>query len=908
MAPGRTQASLAQAQAQARAFARIDRRLALSFGLLVLGLMAVVLLVGGWYLRGVMERENERLAHITTQVVAQAVSRVSFAGKYQAQLLLDEVKQGQPDLAYLRLLDAQGHVIAHSGDLAQDAAVTTAAAAYIAPLLEGRTTLLTRRLQRAGGVDILEFSAAYRGGYDYGVLGVLQIGVWDTAHVQALRSGVAYMAALLAVLLTLGMLVIWWLSRRFGAPVRGLATDMARERERLQSTLQAIEAGTWEWDVKSGAVRLDERWAGILGYSLSELQPISSETYGRFCHPEDLQRSREQIAELFAGRQAAYACEARMRHKNGHWVWVLDSGAIVERDAEGKPLRVMGARQDISRRKLTEEAFRQESARFLTLARVSNTGVWEWDQRHDHLWCSDEYFTMLGWNPQDFRHGDVPNLEHAWGALLHPDDRQAAEQRFADYLAAGGQGMYESEFRLRDAHGGWVWIWSRGSALRDAAGRPTGKVVGTHINISSIKEAQARLRESRRQLQHISDSLPDSMIYQLDCGLDGDLRRMAFISEGVQRLHGLSVEQVLADPQPLFEQTLEPDRAALIAYERECIAAMKVFRMEFRARLPDGRERWFWIVSSPRRRDDGHILFDGVEIDITERKQREEEIRRLNAELEQRVQERTAELRATLVHLQQTQAELLQSEKLAALGALVAGVAHELNTPIGNAVTVASTLVNTHRAFRERTERGLTRSALAAYLDDVQEGGQIIERNLQRAAELIGSFKQLAVDQTSAQRRPFELHELVQEIALAMRPTLRKTPITLHADIAAGWAFDSYPGPLGQVLMNLIGNALTHAFEGRSEGSIVLAAEPAEPGWLRLIVSDDGCGIAPELQKKVFDPFFTTRLGQGGSGLGLHIVYTLVGGVLGGRIELQSEPGRGSRFVLHLPLKAPLRS
>ena len=682
--------------------------------------------------------------------------------------------------------------------------------------------------------------------------------------------------------------------------------QLRQTRQRLQHVLHALEAGFWEWDVATDAVVLDERWAQIVGHQLSDFADLKGHAFIYLCHPEDHAESVRRTYDCLEGRTDHYACEMRMRHKDGHWVWVLDSGSVTERDAQGRPLKMIGARQDISARKEAQTELHRESERFIALAQVSNTGVWEWDQQRQYLWCSKEYFSMLGRDPQDYSTDGSPNLENTWLRLLHPDDLEAAKTRFARYLQAGAPGMYQSEFRMQHADGSWVWIWSRGSALRDAAGRASHIVMGTHINISALKEAQQRLYESRQQLQRISNNLPDAMVYQLDCGMDGSSRRMTYVSTGVERLHGLSVAQVLDDARLLYDQVQEPDRQRLQAREQACIAELREFRVEFRLRLPDGRQRWRLMVSSPHRGPDGHVRFDGIEIDITERKDQEQLIQQLNSELEQRVQERTAELSAALQELQQAQQELLQREKLAALGALVAGVAHELNTPIGNAVTVASTLGQTHKNFIALTQTGLTRSALAQYQQDMSEGGQIIERNLERAAQLIGSFKQLAVDQTSSQRRRFALRELCQEVALAMRPALRKTPITLEQQIAPELVLDSYPGPLGQVLMNLINNALLHAFAGRAEGRITLSAQPTEPGWLQLCVADDGMGIAPDNQKKVFDPFFTTKLGQGGSGLGLHICYTLVTGLLGGSITLESQPGQGSCLTLHLPLQAPL--
>lgn len=276
-----------------------------------------------------------------------------------------------------------------------------------------------------------------------------------------------------------------------------------------------------------------------------------------------------------------------------------------------------------------------------------------------------------------------------------------------------------------------------------------------------------------------------------------------------------------------------------------------------------------------------------------------------NVGLEQRVAERTQDLQQTLSQLEQTRASLVQSEKLAALGDLVAGIAHELNTPIGNAVLLASTLSDQERAFREKMVTGLSRSALQGFIDAVRDSSNILLRSLQRAAELISSFKQVAVDQASYQRRPFTLEEIMREIVLTLQPRLRHSIARLEVCVTPEVRFDSFPGPLGQVLINLIQNAQLHAFEGRTTGQIRIESQITTADFVVIRVSDDGNGIPADILGRIFDPFFTTRLGQGGSGLGLHIVYNLVTGLLGGAISVQSIPGQGSVFELTLPLIAP---
>lgn len=299
--------------------------------------------------------------------------------------------------------------------------------------------------------------------------------------------------------------------------------------------------------------------------------------------------------------------------------------------------------------------------------------------------------------------------------------------------------------------------------------------------------------------------------------------------------------------------------------------------------------------------------------DVTEMRRIESEIRELNATLEQRVVERTEELQqaneelaCTLETLNKAQEELVRSEKLAALGSLVAGIAHELNTPIGNSLMVASTLVDQTRALNANyTRNELKRSALERYIGDAGTAGDILMRNLRRAADMVNGFKQVAVDQTSSQRRRFSVAEVVSEIMLTLWPTVKMTSIIVKQDIPNELTMDSYPGPFGQVIANLVNNALLHAFEGRQSGTVLLQAKADSEAWLELAVADDGVGIPRANLNRVFDPFFTTRLGAGGSGLGLNIVHNIVTGVLGGRVRIQSEPGQGTVFILSLPLEAP---
>jgi len=285
-----------------------------------------------------------------------------------------------------------------------------------------------------------------------------------------------------------------------------------------------------------------------------------------------------------------------------------------------------------------------------------------------------------------------------------------------------------------------------------------------------------------------------------------------------------------------------------------------------------------------------------------------------SALLEERVAERTEalskandELRGAMTALKNTQSGLIEAEKLASLGSLVAGVAHELNTPLGNAMTVVTTLEDQLAEMERRVATNtLRRSDLDHHLAEAREGQDILHRNVTKAADLVRGLKQLAVDQTTDMRRQFSLAEVVNEVLIMVRPRFNHTPYHIATDLTEV-SMDSYPGPLGQVLTNLVLNALTHAFAGRASGCVTISTRLRDDGQVLLVLRDDGVGIAPEVRRRLFEPFFTTKMGKGGSGLGLHITRNIVMGLLGGTIEVTSEPGQGAEFRVTIPRTAPER-
>lgn len=259
-----------------------------------------------------------------------------------------------------------------------------------------------------------------------------------------------------------------------------------------------------------------------------------------------------------------------------------------------------------------------------------------------------------------------------------------------------------------------------------------------------------------------------------------------------------------------------------------------------------------------------------------------------------------------LIELSETQKNLIDSERLAALGGLVAGVAHEVNNPIGISLTVASSLARRADQFEGelKSDVPLRRSQLEEFVTASRDAARQLVANLLRAAELIQSFKQVAVDRSHAERRQFNLDEATGQIIASLRPVLKKAPITVAVDVPAGLTVDGYPGSYGQILTNLFLNAANHAFPAGQAGTIAITAKPQGEDDIEIVFADNGTGMTPDVQRQAFDPFFTTRRNDGGTGLGLHIVHNLVTQQLSGRMMLESGPGQGTTFRIIMPRAA----
>lgn len=315
------------------------------------------------------------------------------------------------------------------------------------------------------------------------------------------------------------------------------------------------------------------------------------------------------------------------------------------------------------------------------------------------------------------------------------------------------------------------------------------------------------------------------------------------------------------------------------------------FEYEYRMRQKNGS--WMWVNSRAhvveRDADGMPIKVAGINLEVTRQKEAELRIHALNASLEAQMQD-----------------ALARSEARATLGTLIASVSHEMATPMGNSMMTASTLHAQASQFEQQLETGaLRKSELTQFVSQIRDGNALLLRNLERAVSLLKNFRQVAADQASEQRRTFDLHQSVQEIVATLKPSLKHEKHQVVVDIPDGIRMTSYPGPVGQVLINLINNAYLHAFEGMEHGGEFRITASSTDTHVTLVCSDNGRGITPETLEKMFQPFFSTRIGRGGTGLGMTIVDNLVKTTLGGQLQVNSSPGKGTTVTITLPLQAP---
>ncbi len=424
----------------------------------------------------------------------------------------------------------------------------------------------------------------------------------------------------------------------------------------------------------------------------------------------------------------------------------------------------------------------------------------------------------------------------------------------------------------------------------------------------NLATASQALIESEKKYRLLAENVSDNIwIF--------DLEQMKFTyqSPSILQIRGYTPEEAM---QQSLEDILPPDslRIAMENLEEEiALEALgtadpaRTRSMEIENRRKDGSVIWTEAIMRFLRDDQGRaVSILGATRDITTRKKAEEEIRKLNVELEQRVVERTAELQKSLETLRNTQEQLVQTEKMAALGGLVAGVAHEINTPLGIGLMASSLLEEKTKSGNQAFAQGkLTRTDLDNYFKIAAESSRLIYNNLQKAADLVSSFKQVVSEQTGEQCRWIILKDYIDELLIGLQPKVQGSGHAIRIHCPDDLKLYGDPGYLYKIFTNLILNSILHGFENVQKGEIEIDIWK-EAEWIVIVYKDNGKGMDSETLQKMCDPFFTTKRARGGTGLGMHILYNLVSQALGGTMECTSKVNEGVVFLIRIPV-APNR-
>ena len=625
-------------------------------------------------------------------------------------------------------------------------------------------------------------------------------------------------------------------------------TELKNAEQRLSAIIDAAELGTWEWTLSTGENLINARWAEIVGYALEELSPLTIEVWRNLVHPDDLLAAEHLLKGILSGTGGQFEYELRMRHKEGHWVWVISRGRVIQRAADGTPEVMAGVHIDISALKRAEQ-------RLGDIIDASSAGTWELDLESGVKHVNERWAKMLGYTRSEL--AGQPNF--GFRTLIHPDDLETLEQQHSQVLARGADG-FANEIRMRHSEGHWVWVLSRGRVVaRDDAGKPL-RVAGIHLDISERKQLESDLTTERDYLAGLMDTSASGIVAMDEDG------KIIFANREAERILGMAATELTGMRYDAASwQIAALDGSALpkedLPFARAYIGGQTVRDIRFAIVRPDGVRRILSVNAAPinSAQQKGRVV---VSInDITEQVEAENE------------------LRAAV-----TRAEAANQAK----SRFLANMSHEIRTPLNGILGMSQILADE-----------LTDPQHLQMLDIVQESGELLLTVLNDVLDM----SKIEAGKLALESVPFLPSDLVQRIDMMHRPFASDKGLKLDIHISAGAEQPRLgdPSRLSQILHNLVGNAIKFT----ETGHVTLRLDTAQCGAFQIIVQDSGIGMTPEQQARIFEDFeqadgtMTRRFG--GTGLGMSIVRKLVH-LMQGEITLDSTVGKGTEVCITLPL------
>lgn len=603
-------------------------------------------------------------------------------------------------------------------------------------------------------------------------------------------------------------------------------------------------------------------------------------------HPDD--REILQVIQLKArARDTGFERQVRIFREDGVIAHLLVAGEF-DYSETGRLERTFGTIADVSSRVAAEESRRDTEALMGDVFENADCGIVVRDLEDCFIRVNTRAAVQLGLRVDDMLGHTV---EEVIARCDRMEDAELLSGAASSVIALQGAVSYDYSHRARDAASATEFrvvnfpVTGSDGTVRAVASmryditdfvnaQDALKKLNEGLE-STVRARTLELRQSEERFRNIASASAD-WLWELDADLNFIWCSESFFEATGRKQEdhiGKSITELVTDQERFVDQ-----RDAWSRFLGKLEAKEQVRGIEIERHHPTGN-RIVRINAMPVWSDDVFIGFHGSTADISE--------------------------------LKQTQAQLIETDRLASLGGLVAGISHEINTPVGVSFTVVTKLMATLADLKNAFSKGkISQASFSRFLSEMDEGLDIIHRGMERTTELITHFKQVAVDQTSLKRREFELSEIVNDIVTTMTATIGRRAVKIETQVTEGIRLDSYPGPLGQVLINLIQNAIFHGFDEDSvekdeADRIVVAGSFGTSGTVTFSVTDNGKGMSQAVMRRVFEPFFTTKFGSGGSGLGMHLVYSIVHGALGGTVSVSSSLGKGTTVTVMLPVIAP---